>query len=45
MAKQYTRDEVIKRLRNITASGKPIVIAGAGTGISGKFAEKAEPTS
>ncbi len=40
MAKQYTREQVVERLRGITASGKPIVIAGAGTGISGKFAER-----
>jgi len=40
MAKQYTREEVIKRLKDTIASGKPVVIAGAGTGISGKFAER-----
>ncbi len=40
MAKQYTREQVTKRLRDMIASGKPVVIAGAGTGISGKFAER-----
>jgi predicted TIM-barrel enzyme len=36
---RYTRAEVIARLRAQTAQGKPIVGAGAGTGISAKFAE------
>jgi len=40
MAKQYTRAEVTKRLKDTIAAGKPVVIAGAGTGISGKFAER-----
>lgn len=40
MAKQYTREEVLKRFKDIVAGGKPIVIAGAGTGISAKFAER-----
>ena len=40
MAKQYTREQVTKSLRDMIASGKPVVIAGAGTGISGKFAER-----
>jgi predicted TIM-barrel enzyme len=40
MAKQYTRDEVAARLKKTIDSGKPVVIAGAGTGISGKFAER-----
>lgn len=40
MAKQYTKEEVAKRLRDEVATGKPVVIAGAGTGISGKFAER-----
>ncbi|MEA4906924.1 MAG: phosphoenolpyruvate hydrolase family protein [Chloroflexi bacterium] len=40
MAKQYTRDQVIKRFKETIQAGKPIVIAGAGTGISGKFAER-----
>lgn len=40
MAKQYTREEVISRLKQSIAAGKPVIIAGAGTGISGKFAEK-----
>lgn len=40
MAVQYTRDEVITRLKKTISEGKPIIIAGAGTGISGKFSEK-----
>jgi predicted TIM-barrel enzyme len=40
MAKHYNREEVIARLKASISAGKPIVIAGAGTGISGKFAEQ-----
>lgn len=40
MAKQYSRDEVLARFKATIAEGKPVVIAGAGTGISGKFAER-----
>jgi predicted TIM-barrel enzyme len=40
MAKQYTREEVVKRLKATVATGSPVIIAGAGTGISGKFAER-----
>jgi predicted TIM-barrel enzyme len=36
---RYTRDQVRERLRYQTAAGQPIVGAGAGTGISAKFAE------
>ncbi|TAK24432.1 MAG: phosphoenolpyruvate hydrolase family protein [Chloroflexota bacterium] len=36
---RYTRDEVLRRLRAQVDAGKPIVGAGAGTGISAKFAE------
>ncbi|MDQ2786024.1 MAG: phosphoenolpyruvate hydrolase family protein [Chloroflexota bacterium] len=36
---RYTREQVIERLRAQVAQGKPIVGAGAGTGISAKFAE------
>lgn len=36
---RYTREQVLARLRAQTAAGKPIVGAGAGTGISAKFAE------
>src|SRR5215475_16066230 len=36
---RYTREQVIARLREQLAAGKPIVGAGAGTGISAKFAE------
>ena len=34
MAKQYTRDEVLNRFKATIAEGKPVVIAGAGTGIT-----------
>ena len=34
------RDEALKRLRNQVESQKPIIGAGAGTGISAKFAER-----
>jgi predicted TIM-barrel enzyme len=40
MAKQYTREQVLERVRKSVEAGKPVVIAGAGTGISGKFAER-----
>lgn len=40
MAKRYSREEVKERLKSEINAGKPIVIAGAGTGISGKFAER-----
>lgn len=36
---RYTRDQVLARLRAQVTQGKPIVGAGAGTGISAKFAE------
>lgn len=36
----YTRKEVIDRLRTTLKQGKPIIAAGAGTGISAKFIEK-----
>ncbi|MDI2097384.1 phosphoenolpyruvate hydrolase family protein [Ruicaihuangia caeni] len=36
----YTREEVLSRLRKTAESGSPIVGAGAGTGISAKFAER-----
>ena len=35
----FTREEILQRLRAQIAAGKPIVGAGAGTGISAKFAE------
>lgn len=38
--KQYTRKQVIKRLKDKVASGYCIVAAGAGTGISAKFEEE-----
>lgn len=40
MAKHYTRTEVIARLKAEVQGGRPVVIVGAGTGISAKFAEK-----
>jgi predicted TIM-barrel enzyme len=36
----YTRKEVVERLRETLKQGKPIIAAGAGTGISAKFIEK-----
>lgn len=36
----YTRDEVLARLRAEVEAGRPVVGAGAGTGISAKFAER-----
>lgn len=36
----YTRKEVVERLRAQLRKGKPIIAAGAGTGISAKFIEK-----
>jgi len=36
---RHTREQVLERLRAQVAAGKPIVGAGAGTGISAKFAE------
>ena len=35
-----SRDDALKRLNQTVAEGKPIIGAGAGTGISAKFAEK-----
>ncbi|MFM7398682.1 MAG: phosphoenolpyruvate hydrolase family protein [Verrucomicrobiota bacterium] len=36
----YTREEVLGRLRETKSAGRPIIAAGAGTGISAKFIEK-----
>src|SRR6059058_1784039 len=36
----YTRKEVIARLRATLKRGEPIIVAGAGTGISAKFIER-----
>jgi len=36
----YTRDQVLARLRATLAENRPIIGAGAGTGISAKFAER-----
>lgn len=36
----YTRVQVLERLRATVAAGRPIIGAGAGTGISAKFAER-----
>jgi predicted TIM-barrel enzyme len=36
----YTRTEVIERLRDTLSKGEPIIVAGAGTGISAKFIEQ-----
>jgi predicted TIM-barrel enzyme len=37
---KFSRDEVLRRLHNQIEQGRPIVGAGAGTGISAKFAEE-----
>ena len=39
-AMKFTREEVLRRLRSQIAKGRPVVGAGAGTGISAKFAEE-----
>lgn len=39
MAKAYTRDEVAARLKATLSSGRPIIVAGAGNGLSAKCAE------
>jgi predicted TIM-barrel enzyme len=36
----YTRKEVVERLRATLKKGEPVIVAGAGTGISAKFIEK-----
>src|SRR6058998_629253 len=36
----YTRKEVLERLRATLNKGEPIIVAGAGTGISAKFIER-----
>ena len=36
----YTRKEVVARLHKTIKKGEPIIVAGAGTGISAKFIEK-----
>lgn len=36
----FTREEALSKLRKTVAEGRPIIGAGAGTGISAKFAEK-----
>lgn len=36
----YTREEVNQRLRDTLSRNEPIIVAGAGTGISAKFIEK-----
>lgn len=36
---QFTREECLSRLRKTVSQGKPVIGAGAGTGISAKFAE------
>jgi predicted TIM-barrel enzyme len=35
----FTRQQVLQRLRNVIANGRPIIGGGAGTGISAKFEE------
>lgn len=40
MARRYTRNEFLKRLRDGIAAGHPIVMTGAGSGICAKFIER-----
>ncbi|MBT3267243.1 phosphoenolpyruvate hydrolase family protein [Candidatus Poribacteria bacterium] len=40
MPNPHTRDEVLARLRRTLDEGRPIIAAGAGTGISAKFIER-----
>ena len=40
MAKRYTRQEFLDRLRAEIARGKPLVMTGAGNGIAAKFIER-----
>ncbi len=37
---KYSRDETLERLRSTVENGEPIIGAGAGTGMSAKFAER-----
>ncbi|EMA59655.1 phosphoenolpyruvate hydrolase family protein [Halorubrum lipolyticum] len=37
---KFTRDESLERLESVVQGGEPIIGAGAGTGISAKFAER-----
>ncbi len=39
MPKQFTREEVMERLQTEIQNGRPIIVAGAGIGITAKFAE------
>lgn len=39
MPKQFTREEVLERLQTEIQNGRPIIVAGAGIGITAKFAE------
>ena len=40
MAKRYTREELVGRLKRTLQAGKPIIIAGAGTGFVAKLEER-----
>jgi predicted TIM-barrel enzyme len=40
MAKRYSRQEFLDRLRNEISRGKPLVMTGAGNGIAAKFIEQ-----
>src|SRR5215470_8649772 len=40
MAKRYSRQEFLDRLRNEIKRGKPLVMTGAGNGIAAKFIER-----
>jgi predicted TIM-barrel enzyme len=40
MARRYTRNEFLERLREQIAGGKPLLMTGAGNGIAAKFIER-----
>src|SRR5580765_6875343 len=42
MAKRYSRQEFLDRLRNEIKRGKPLVMTGAGNGIAAKFIEQGD---
>lgn len=39
MSRQFTREEILERLKKEVKNGRPIIVAGAGIGITAKFAE------
>jgi predicted TIM-barrel enzyme len=37
---RYSRDQVLDRLRRVTAARRPVIVAGAGIGLTAKFTER-----